>query len=257
MKKRLFPLLILSILVLAALVGGVVSNQVQATAPTSNEKTHAADIESSFNETMGLIESRYADKIDHEVLTKASIKGMLRTLDPHSNYLDPKDLKDLKSEQHSQFYGIGVTINRRNNRVYILSTIKGTPADRAGLRYGDAILTVDGKPATDWSTLDVMEHVRGPKGEPVEIEVQRAGVPKPLTFKIVRDAVSQPSIRNAYMIQPGIGYIGLIYTFSHTTEEELLRSIDGLKAQGMRALILDIRNNPGGLLAQATKVSNV
>lgn len=259
MKKRSLPLLIFTILVLATVIGGVIGHrvQVQATTPSPSDATRTIDVENSFNEAMGIIEAQYVDKIEHDALTKASIQGMLRTLDPHSNYFDSKEFQELQSEQHSQFYGIGVTINRRNNRVYILSTIKGTPADKAGLRYGDAIVKVDGKAATEWSTQEVLEHVRGPKGEPVEIEVERAGVPKPLTFKIVRDAVPLPSIRNTYMIRPNIGYVALVGGFNHTTEDELLQAIEALKAQGMRALVLDLRGNPGGLLTQAIKVANI
>ncbi|MEW6736382.1 MAG: S41 family peptidase [Acidobacteriota bacterium] len=257
MKKRLFPLLTVFVLVFASVVGGTIGNKVQATPPNTRESTHTTDVEGSFNEAMSVIEGNYVDKIEHDALTKASIQGMLRTLDPHSNYFDSKEFQELQSEQHSQFYGIGVTINRRNGRVYILSTIKGTPADQAGLRYGDAIIKVDGTLATEWTTQQVLEHVRGPKGESVEIEVERAGVPKPLSFKIVRDAVPLPSIRNAYIVRPGIGYIALVGGFNHTTEDEMLQALDGLKGQGMRALVLDVRNNPGGLLTQAIKVANI
>ncbi|MBL8149734.1 MAG: PDZ domain-containing protein, partial [Blastocatellia bacterium] len=256
-NKLLFPALILCVLFSATLTGGIIGKKVQATTPAENEKTRTVDIENSFNEAVSIIEARYVDKIEHDQLTKTSIQGMLRSLDPHSNYFDSKEFQELQSEQHSQFYGIGVTINRRSERVYILATIKNTPADKAGLRYGDAIVKVDGKDATEWSTQEVLEHVRGPKGEAVEIEVERAGVPKTLSFKIVRDAVPLPSIRNAYMIRPGIGYIALVGGFNHTTEDELVQALDILKAQGMKGLILDVRNNPGGLLSQAIKVANV
>jgi carboxyl-terminal processing protease len=257
MKKRIFPLLIVTVLALTAMVGGFISNKVQATAPTAKEQTRTVDVENSFNEAMNLVETSYVDKIEHDALTKASIEGMLRALDPHSNYYDSKEFQELQSEQHSQFYGIGVSINRRNNRVYIFATIKGTPADHAGLRYGDAIVKVDGKSATDWSTQEVLLHVRGPKGTPVEIEVERAGVPKPLSFRIVRDAVPLPAVRNAFMIKPGIGYVLLLGNFPHTTEEEVVQAVESLKEQGMRSLILDLRNNPGGLLSQAVKVGSI
>lgn len=257
MKNRTFLLLTFAIVLTTGITGGFISGKVQAGQATVTQQTRTIDVEGNFSEAVDLIEKNYVDKVEHDSLTKTAIQGMLRTLDPHSNYFDSKEFQELQSEQHSQFYGIGVTINRRNNRVYILSTIKDTPADQAGLRYGDSISKVDGKPATEWSTQEVLEHVRGPKGEPVEIEVDRAGVPKPLTFKIIRDAVPLPSIRNNYMIRPGIGYIALSRGFNHTTEDELLQALDNLKSQGMRSLVLDLRNNPGGLLAQAVKVGNV
>ncbi|MCS6884099.1 MAG: S41 family peptidase [Acidobacteriota bacterium] len=241
----------------AAAVTGGLRQKVQATFPAQSDKPRAVDVERSFSEAVAVVENNYVDRVENDVLTKASIQGLLRTLDPHSSYFDSKEFQELQSEQHSQFFGIGVTINRRNDRVYVLSTIKNTPAERAGLRYGDAIIKVDGKSAVDWSTQEVMERVRGPKGEPVEIEIERPGVPKPLTFRIYRDAVPLPSIRNAYMIRPGIGYIALVGGFNHTTEQELLRAIEDLKLQGMQSLILDLRNNPGGLLTQAVKVANI
>jgi carboxyl-terminal processing protease len=258
MKSRFLIFSFIFVLIATTLIGEVINRYTQASA--SNHTTGQArttDIESSFSGAISVIENNYVDKIGHDDLTKASIQGMLRALDPHSNYFDSKEFEELQSEQHSQFYGIGVSINRRNNRVYVLSTIKGTPADQAGLRYGDAITKVDGKSATEWNTQKVLQHVRGPKGEAVEIEVERAGVPKPLTFKIVRDAVPLPSIRNAYMIRPGVGYIGLTGGFTHTTEDELTEALGKLKDQSMRSLVLDLRGNPGGLLTQAVKVANV
>lgn len=255
-KTRSFTLLIFAIILTGTLAGGFYGRKVQAT-PPGGEQVRATDIENSFSEALNIVETNYVDDIKHENLTKASIQNMLRTLDPHSNFFDSKEFQELQSEQHSQFFGIGVTINRRNNRVFILSAIKGTPAEQAGLRYGDAILKVNGKTAIDWSTQEVLEQVRGPKGETVEIEVERAGVPKPLTFKIVRDAVPLPSIRNTYMIKPTVGYIALVGGFNHTTEDELLQAMESLKSQGMKSMVLDLRNNPGGLLTQAIKVSNI
>lgn len=256
-KTRSFTFLIFAILLAGTLAGGFYGHKVQATPPNSESQIRAVDIESSFSEALNVVETNYVDEIKHDEITKISIQTMLRTLDPHSNYFDSKEFQELQSEQRSQFFGIGVTINRRNNKVYILSAIKGTPAEQAGLRYGDAILKIDGKSAADWSTQQVMEHVRGPKGEVVEVEVERAGVPKPLTFKIIRDAVPLPSIRNAYIIKPTVGYIALVGGFNHTTEDELLQAMDNLKSQGMKSLVLDLRNNPGGLLTQAIKVANV
>lgn len=254
--KRTFTVLIFAIMLVGTLAGGFYSHKVQATNPANNQ-VRTTDIESIFTEALNVVETNYVDEIKHDNLTKVSIQNMLRTLDPHSNYFDSKEFQELQREQHSQFFGIGVTINRRNNRVFILSAIKGTPAEQAGLRYGDAILKVNDKSATEWSTQEVLENVRGPKGEPVEIEVERAGVPKPLTFKIVRDAVPLPSIRNAFMVKPGVGYIALVGGFNHTTEDELLQAMEGLKSEGMKSLVLDVRNNPGGLLTQAIKVSNI
>jgi len=140
--------------------------------------------------------------------------------------------------------------------VYIQSAVEGTPAGRLGLRYGDRILEVDGEDARDWSSEQVSKKVRGGKGEPVKIKVERAGSEAPLDFTIIRDSVPLPSIRNAYMLRPGTGYVGLTGGFQSTSDEELREALDKLKKEGMRQVILDMRGNPGGLLNQAIDVAS-
>ncbi len=242
-------------------IGGGLAHRWQragfVSAGTESRKTARADIDRSVREAQSVVAENYVAEITPDKLTKASIQGMLRVLDPHSNYFDSKEFQEMKSEQHSRFYGIGVSIVRRNDRIYVLSTIEDTPANRAGLRPGDSIIKVDGESTVDWSTGQVLEKVRGEQGETVEITVERLGVPKPLTFKIVRDSVPLPSIRTAFMIKPGVGYIALSGGFNHTTEDELRSALGTLKENGMRSLVLDLRGNPGGLLTQAVEVSNI
>jgi carboxyl-terminal processing protease len=138
----------------------------------------------------------------------------------------------------------------------VQTPIEGTPAAKAGLRFGDRIVEVDGRDARDWTTPEVSKAVRGPEGQPVTIKVERAGSQAPLFFTIKRGFVPQPSIRNAYMIRPGVGYVGLTGGFTQTTADELEESIEGLSKQGMQQLVLDLRNNPGGLLDQAIRVAS-
>ncbi|HND21880.1 MAG TPA: S41 family peptidase [Acidobacteriota bacterium] len=249
-----------AVILLATISGGWWFDHHQSSIAEANtgksEATSLNRIVRTFTEAQEVINQHYVEEVTADDLTKTSIQGMLRTLDPHSNYFDTKEFQKIQSEQRGQFYGIGVSINRRNNRVFILATIENTPAVKAGLRYGDAILAVNGKSAIDWTTDQVMDEVRGPQGEPVEVTVERVGVPKPLTFKIIRDAVPLPSIRHHFMIRPGIGYIALLQGFTHTTEDELRVALQDLQAQGMRSLILDLRGNPGGLLNQAIKVAS-
>src|SRR4029453_11801778 len=180
---------------------------------------------------------------------------MLSTLDPHSAYFSYAEFRKLKEDQDSRFYGIGVTIVRHNDGVYIQSAVDGTPAAKLGLRYGDRILEVDGKNARDWSSEQVSKNVRGGLGEPVTIKVERAGSEAPPYFTIVRDAVPLPTIRNAYMIRSGTGYIGLTGGFQRSSDDELSKAMKRLQEQGMRQLILDLRGNPGGLLDQAIDVA--
>jgi carboxyl-terminal processing protease len=181
---------------------------------------------------------------------------MLFTLDPHSVYFPSTEFKKLKEDQASSFYGIGVQILRHEDGVYVTSVVDKTPASRAGLRFGDRIVEVDGKDAREWSSEEVSKNVRGDRLKPVLVKVERAGEEVPTTFKILRDAVPLPSIRNAFMINGTTGYVGLVGGFQHTTDDELHQSIADLKKDGMRQMILDLRGNPGGLLDQAIDVAS-
>src|SRR5260370_9958385 len=182
---------------------------------------------------------------------------MLCTLGPDSVFVPTVEVKKLKEDQASSFYGIGVQINRHDDGVYVQSVVEGTPAARAGLRYGDRIAEVDGKDARDWTSDEVSKNVRGERGKDVRLKVERAGEEAAINFKIVSDAVPLPSIRNAFMISPGTGFVVLLSGFQHTTDDELRESIANLKKDGgMRQLILDLRNNPGGLLDQAIDVAS-
>jgi len=249
-----------AVILIAALVGGTIGrsirfrNSVPAKGVVSY--TEADDIESDYKEAVEVITDGYAGDIDYEKATQAAIQGMLSTLDPHSMYFPYSEFKKLKEDQDSRFYGIGVTIVPHRDGVYIQSAVEGTPAGRLGLRYGDRILEVDGKDARDWSSEQVSKKVRGGRGEEVTIKVDRAGAEAPLYFTIIRDSVPLPSIRNAYMLRPGTGYVGLTGGFQSTSDEELREAITKLKSQGMRQLILDIRGNPGGLLNQAIDVAS-
>jgi len=257
---RRFIIVASAFVLIAALVGGTIGrsrrfrHSVPATGTVSY--TDADDIEKDYNEAIAAISVEYAGDIDYERATQAAIQGMLSTLDPHSMYFPYNEFKKLKEDQDSRFYGIGVTIVQHRDGVYIQSAVEGTPAGRLGLRYGDRILEVDGEDARDWSSEQVSKKVRGGKGEPVKIKVERAGSEAPLDFTIIRDSVPLPSIRNAYMLRPGTGYVGLTGGFQSTSDEELREALDKLKKEGMRQVILDMRGNPGGLLNQAIDVAS-
>ncbi|HAF14285.1 MAG TPA: hypothetical protein DHU55_11860 [Blastocatellia bacterium] len=257
---RRFIIIACALILIAAVVGGTIgrSRRFRHSVPASGATsyTEADDIEKDYNEAVSAISMSYAGDIDYEKATQAAIQGMLSTLDPHSMYFPYNEFKKLKEDQDSRFYGIGVTIVQHRDGVYIQSAVEGTPAGRLGLRYGDRILEVDGKDARDWSSEQVSKKVRGGKGEPVTIKVDRAGSEAPLNFTIIRDSVPLPSIRNAYMLRPGTGYVGLTGGFQSTSDEELRDALDKLKSQGMRQVILDMRGNPGGLLNQAIDVAS-
>ena len=259
MTKK-FTVTAIVIILLAAMFGGMIGSGRKlgsfTSANSKNSYRVADEIEKDYNEAVATITSNYSGDIDHEKATQAAIQGMLSTLDPHSAYFPYNEFKKLKEDQDSRFYGIGVTIVQHRDGVYIQSAVEGTPAAKLGLKYGDRILEVDGKNARDWSSEQVSKNVRGGLGEPVTIKVERAGSEAPLYFTIVRDAVPLPTIRNAYMIRPGTGYIGLTGGFQRSSDDELNKAMKRLEEQGMRQVILDLRGNPGGLLDQAIDVAS-
>jgi carboxyl-terminal processing protease len=255
MKNRALPLLAILVIVFCTLAGGYYGSRRPAHVSES-DSILTDQVVDDFREAISEIQEDYAGKIDLEALGKNSIQGMLRQLDPHSAFFTKAEFDDVQTEQSSRIYGIGVTIAKRYDHVYILSATPGAPGHRAGLRYGDAIIAIDKQNVDDWTSQQVMHKVRGEKGEPVDITVERAGVSNPITVRLRRDEVKLPSVRNAFMTsQSGTGYIALTGGFSSKTDEELSEALTQLRLEGMRQLILDLRNNPGGLLDEAIKVS--
>src|SRR6266852_6960856 len=260
--NRQFTIVAALVIVAASVAGGVRSRSARRhvanvnSGATQIDKYEADKIENDYREAISTVEDRYAGEIDYEKATQAAIQGMLFTLDPHSVYFPAIEFKKLKQDQSSSFYGIGVQIQRHDDGVYVTSVVEGTPASRAGLRSGDRILEVDGKDARDWSSDEVSKNVRGDRLNPVQLKVERVGEEVATDVKIIRDAVPLPSIRNSFMITPVTGYIGLVGGFQHTSDDELREKMAILKNSGMRQLVLDLRNNPGGLLDQAIDVAS-
>ncbi len=242
------------LIVAGALIGGVfgkLPSRISADSSVTPQKILA-----DYREALDVIDKNYVNPVDHEKITDSSVQGMLWSLDPHSSFFTREEFRKLYEEQASQFYGIGVSILQHRDGVYVQSVIPGTPAEKAGLRYGDRFVTVDGKDAKEWSGAEVSKNVRGEKGTTVKVQVERVGSQQPLSFDIVRGGVPLPSIRNYFMLPNGVGYVGLSGGFQETTSEELSEAIADLKAQGMKSLILDLRGNPGGLLPQAIGVTS-
>lgn len=214
-----------------------------------------------FADALEIIRENYVDgkKVDFNELTKSSLTAMLRTLDPHSNYFDSAEYEELLDEQQSEYYGIGASIiNYKRGGVYdtfITATYPDSPANRAGLRFGDKILTVNGESVSGKSSTFVRDKVRGKKGTIVRLTVERADTLKTETVELKRSRVPQPSIPDAYLLRPTIGYIDFSEGFNYTTLEELNVALKDLREQGMTALILDLRENPGGILEQAVRVA--
>jgi carboxyl-terminal processing protease len=220
-------------------------------------------IERDFDEAMRVIQDNYVDgkKIDYNSVFKSSIIGMLRSLDPHSNYYDREEYEELKTDQRSEYYGIGASIQNyvigETADTFITATFQSSPASRAGLRFGDKILAVDGVKMTGKGSLEVRDKIRGPRGSVVKITVEKASDKRVQTVDITRDAVPQPSIPDAYLLKPGVGYIDMTRGFNYSTTDELQDALEMLHARGMNSLVLDLRNNPGGFLDQAIHVAEV
>lgn len=235
---------------------------------TSASKTSSAvtleKIESDVSEALTVIQENYIEgnKLDYNDVFKSSIEGMLKSLDPHSNYFDAKEFEQFRTEQQSQYFGIGASIGNlldKNGKVvatYIRGVFENAPAQRAGLRYGDKIVEVNGNSMLGKDFSDVRKSLLGPRGTPAKLVVERYSTGKRETVEIIRDAVPQPSIADAYMIRPGVGYIGMTGRFNQTTFNEFRAAMQKLKAQGMQQLILDIRENGGGLVNQAYRIAN-
>jgi carboxyl-terminal processing protease len=228
----------------------------QMTGALTNEKSAQDKIFGDYIQGMEIIREHYVEELDYEPLTTAAVQGMLRTLDPHSNFYDRKSFEEMRMEQRSQYYGIGASIQQRHRGVYIIEPFKDTPATRAGLRYGDQIIAIDGQNAESWNSDQVRDSLRGDLGTEVKVTVRRAGAKQDVTVSLERAAVDLPSISSYYMIRPGIGYIALSRGFHSTTSDELSSAISNLKAQGMISLVLDLRGNPGGFLDQAIRVAD-
>jgi carboxyl-terminal processing protease len=235
--------------------------------PSPNEFTSSANeifqeiTKQDYSDVLNLIRENHVSgkKINLAELTKSSISSMLRALDPHSSYFDQSEFQELLSDQRSEYIGIGASIANfeKDDSVdtFVTSTYQESPAYRAGLRYGDKIIAVNGEKMSGKDSVLVREKIRGAKGTTVRLSVEKADTKQISLIEIRRNIVPQPSIPDAYLLRQNIGYIALINGFNYTTSDELNVSLEDLKRQGMTSLILDIRDNPGGIVEQAVKVA--
>jgi carboxyl-terminal processing protease len=240
-------------LTVCAVTGSVFERHVRA--QSAADEGQLRDSLKQFTSVYALVEENYADSIEGDKADTAiydgAIPGMLRVLDPHSNFYDPKAYAKMREEQHGRYYGVGMTIQQQDSKVIVIYPTEGTPAFRAGIKPADVIIAIDGK-STDGMTSDaVAKSLKGPKGTHVQVSMSREGQPKPLVFDLVRDEIPHPSVDLAYEIHPGIGYIH-VTQFQETTAKEVSDAIDNFG--DLKGLLLDLRGNPGGLLSQAVEV---
>ncbi|HEU4875597.1 MAG TPA: S41 family peptidase, partial [Pyrinomonadaceae bacterium] len=219
-------------------------------------------IKSDLAEALSVIQSNHIDgrKLDYNDVFKSSITGMLSVLDPHSTYFDPKEYASFRTEQRSEYMGIGATIEDlregKDVNTYIRATFPESPAWRAGLRFGDRILAVDENSMAGKTYPEVRKFLLGPRGTTVKVTVENPVTKQVKTVSIIRDAVSLPSIAQAYMLRPGVGYVAMTGGFNLTTDDEFQQALRELHGKGMNMLVLDLRGNRGGLLIQAVRVAN-
>lgn len=230
---------------------------------TARPRVTNSMVRTDLSEALSVIENNHIDgrKLDYNSVFKASISGMLNALDPHSTYFDPVEYASFKTEQRSEYFGIGATIGdlRQGDQVntYIRATFEGAPAQRAGLRFGDRIVAVDGQSMKNKSYPEVRKFLLGQRGTIVKVTVEHPGTGENETVTITRDAVPLPSVPQAYMLRPGVGYVAMTGGFNLTTSAEFQNALEDLHRKGMNMLVLDLRGNRGGLLIQAVKVANM
>jgi carboxyl-terminal processing protease len=209
-----------------------------------------------FADVLDIVEKNYVEEVKTGDLIYGSIKGMLETLDPHSSFMTPDDFKELQVETKGIFSGIGIEITLKDGILTIVSPIEGTPAYNAGLKAGDRILKIDGKTTKNISLIEAVKKLRGPRGTKVTISILREGWSEIKDFALVRDVIPIHSVKHK-TLEEGYGYARII-NFQDKTSQDLKSALDDLEQQNkpLKGLILDLRNNPGGLLDQAVRVAD-
>lgn len=225
-----------------------------AMTPETTRATNKYEPLKNFSQVMDLIEKTYVNDVQRQDLVKGAIQGMLQSLDPHSAYLDQEEFKDMQVETSGEFSGVGIEITIQNGRLTVVSPVEDTPAFRAGLKSGDMILEIDGESTQDISIMDAVHKIRGPKGSEVELMVLHQGEAKPERITLKRDVIPMQSVKTEVM-DPGYLYVR-ITNFNEQTTNDLRQALKDYD-QNLEGVVLDLRNNPGGLLDQAVSVADL
>jgi len=251
-RRGLFTITV--ILLLSALLGGIYGPSVKATSTSTDDYQTAVK---SFVRVLDVVQTNYATPVDTDkAVYSGAIPGMLRLLDPHSNFFDARQFALLQEDQHGKYYGVGMVVAPRENHTVVMVPYVGSPAYKAGVRPGDMIVKVDEKSTEGLTTTEVADMLKGPKGTAVKITITREGYPEPFVFSVIRDEIPRHSVDIVTLLKPDIGYIRLS-SFNETTDREIAAGLRELDAPQLSGLILDMRGNPGGLLGEAVAVSDM
>lgn len=225
-------------------------------AKTNQENSDIYQYLKLFSDVLNIVQDNYVEKADSKKLIYGAVTGMLRELDPHSSFLKPEDYKELQIETKGKFGGLGIEISIRDGVLTVVSPLEDTPADKAGIQANDQIVKIDDQPTQDMSLMDAVQKMRGPKGTKVKLTIIRKGERKPLEFELVRDIIAIQSIKYR-TLDTGYGYVR-ISSFQSGTSTDLRKALDALEQENhpLNGLVLDLRNDPGGLLDQAVEVSD-
>jgi len=246
------------VLMISAILGGVFGGQVRATTKGEEDADTAVK---HFTTILGLVEDNYASDVDSDKAVYGAIDGMLRTLDPHSKFFDPKAFTSLREDQRGKYYGLGITVTVRFGKVTVVSPpFAGSPAEKVGLRVGDVISQVNGDSTTGMDLNEVVSKLKGPRGTSVKIKVLRPGVDEPIEMNPLRDEIAKYTINTVFMLRPHVGYVKL-ESFAETTGQELRDALKKLREESKKSdgkdlegVVFDLRGNPGGLLQEAIEV---
>ena len=238
-----------SVVVGSAVLGGFFGGRVLAGQDRLDDRYEV------FATALAAVETTYVGEVDSEQLVYRATAGMLQRLDPHSNFMDPRNYARLRERQGGRYYGLGISINVINGDITVMSLFEGSPAYRRGIRRGDVIARIEGEDAGGITSDDAVRKLRGPKGSTVTVSIRRRGYDELIDLEVERDEIHIPTVQGAFMIDDATGYVKLA-DFSETSSRELRRALRRLDDLGMERLLLDLRKNPGGPLDQAIRVSN-
>jgi carboxyl-terminal processing protease len=247
-SSRFYPAAIFAVL-LSALAGGFFGSNLLARQDDVQQQYRI------FTSALAAIGREYVETVPSDRLVYGAIDGMLKTLDPHSSFFDPRSYRQLRERQEGKYYGLGITIQVIEGDITVMSIFEGSPAYKKGLRRGDIIARIGDDDAKGWTSEQAVSRLKGPKGTTVRISLRRRGYEGLIDLEVERDEVNITTVRGAFMVDSQTGYIKL-GDFSETSDDEMGRALKDLSSKGMKRLVLDIRDNPGGPLDQAIRISN-